>query len=119
MYLRDTTFNGNHYEVGLPWKEESFPHLSKLQNNQSIHNQCNRLTSFTSLFNRLKHDPSLLREYSAIIEEQIEQGIVEKKEIIQHSTIYLIMGLFEMVKIRQSYVHFFMNVPKESITNSL
>jgi len=30
------------------------------------------------LVNRLKHDPALLKEYNAIIEEQIKLGIVER-----------------------------------------
>ena len=32
----------------------------------------------TSLVNRLRHDPTLLKEFNAIIEEQIKQGIVER-----------------------------------------
>ena len=67
--LRDITFNGKRYEVGLPWKEEVF----SLSNDYEL--SYNRLTS---LVNRLKQDPTLLKEYNAIIEEQIEQGIVER-----------------------------------------
>jgi hypothetical protein len=67
--LRDITFNGKRYEVGLPWKEEVF----SLSNDYEL--SYNRLTS---LVNRLKQDPALLKEYNAIIEEQIEQGIVER-----------------------------------------
>lgn len=67
--LRDITFNGSRYEVGLPWKEET-PSLS---NDYEL--SYNRLTS---LGNRLRHDPTLLKEYNAIIEEQIKQGVAER-----------------------------------------
>ena len=67
--LRDITFNGKRYEVGLPWKEE----VPSLCNDYEL--SYNRLTS---LVNRLKQTPILLKEYNAIIEEQIEQGIVER-----------------------------------------
>ena len=46
--LRDITFNGKRYEVGLPWKEEVF----SLSNDYEL--SYNRLTS---LVNRLKQDP--------------------------------------------------------------
>jgi hypothetical protein len=55
--------------VGFPWKEE----VLSLSNDYEL--SYNRLTS---LVNRLKQDPTLLKEYNAIIEEQIEQGIVER-----------------------------------------
>ena len=67
--LRDITFNGKRYEVGLPWKEE----VPSLSNDYEL--SYNRLTS---LVNRLKQTPILLKEYNAIIEEQIEQGVVER-----------------------------------------
>ena len=62
-------FNGERYEVDLPWKENR-PVIS------SDYKLCvNRLKS---LQRRLLKDPELIQEYHRIIEDQISQGIVEK-----------------------------------------
>ena len=62
-------FNGECYEVELPWKENR-PVIS------SDYELCvNRLKS---LQRRLLKEPDLIQEYDRIIEDQISQGIVEK-----------------------------------------
>ena len=54
-------FNGQHYEVGLPWKEGCFPQ----SNNYGM---C--ATRLRSLHSKLKKEPKLLKEYDNIIQEQ-------------------------------------------------
>ncbi|XP_028400806.1 uncharacterized protein LOC114523939 [Dendronephthya gigantea] len=68
--VQDITFNGKRYEVGLPWNNDE---TAPLSNDYEL--SLNRLNS---LINRLKKDPNLFREYNAIIEEQIKEGIVEQ-----------------------------------------
>ena len=43
---------------------------------------------------------------------------LSKKKTIVERIVYLTMGLFEMIEIQQSFVYFFMTVPKKRITNS-
>jgi hypothetical protein len=59
--------------------------------------------------NRFKQDPTFLKEYNAIIEEQTEhrQGIVERVPVRKENnsaTHVPTMGLFEMIEIQQSFV---------------
>ncbi|XP_028403926.1 uncharacterized protein LOC114526512 [Dendronephthya gigantea] len=65
--VQDITFNGKRYEVGLPWNNDE---TAPLSNDYEL--SLNRL-----LINRLKKDPNPFREYNAIIEKQIKEGIVE------------------------------------------
>ena len=62
-------FNGERYEVELPWKENS-PVIS------SDYELC--VNCLKSLQRRLLKDPELIPEYDRIIEDQISQGFVEK-----------------------------------------
>ena len=62
-------FNGERYEVELPWKENR-PVIS------SDYDLC--VDRLKSLQRRLLKDPELIQEYHRIIEDQISQGIVEK-----------------------------------------
>eukprot|EP00112_Aurelia_sp_Birch-Aquarium-sp1_P000960 Seg1093.6 transcript_id=Seg1093.6/GoldUCD/mRNA.D3Y31 product="hypothetical protein" protein_id=Seg1093.6/GoldUCD/D3Y31 len=57
------------YETGLLWKSG---HAS-LPSNQS-----GSLGRLSGLVRKLKRDPALLEEYDQIIQEQLEEGIVEK-----------------------------------------
>ena len=62
-------FNGQRYEVPLPWRD-NHPAIS------SDYELCvNRLKS---LQRKLLKEPELIREYNQIIEEQLSKGIVEK-----------------------------------------
>ena len=62
-------FNGQRYEVPLPWRD-NHPATS------SDYELCvNRLKS---LQRKLLKEPELIREYNQIIEEQLSKGIVEK-----------------------------------------
>ena len=61
-------FNGQHYEVGQPWKEGCFPQ----SNNYGM---C--ATRLRSLHSKLKKEPKLLKEYHNIIQDQRKNGIVE------------------------------------------
>ena len=55
------------YEVLLPWRECHDP----LPTNYDLSRR------LTGLLHRLKQSPEILREYNAIIQTQLEQGIVE------------------------------------------
>ena len=62
-------FNGQRYEVPLPWRD-NHPTIS------SDYELCvNRLKS---LQRKLLKEPELIREYNQIIEEQLSKGIVER-----------------------------------------
>ena len=62
-------FNGQRYEVPLPWRD-NHPAIS------SDYELCvNRLKS---LQRKLLKEPELIREYNQIIEEQLSKGIVER-----------------------------------------
>ena len=62
------TFNGNKYEVPLPWKMFHKP----LQDN--FRNCKQRLSS---LFNKIKKQPKKLKEFDDIISSQIAENIIE------------------------------------------
>ena len=59
------------YEVSLPWQESHEP----LPDNIAL---CRR--RLQGLLRRLKREPDILREYNAIISEQLNRGIVEVVE---------------------------------------
>ena len=61
--------NGERYEIGLPWKDDSLPIPSHYQ--QSY----NRLRS---LHHELKKEPQVLQEYDKIIWEQLQTGVIEE-----------------------------------------
>lgn len=57
----DISFNGNFYEVGLPWKHDCQPSSDNWQ-------MCETRLKF--LHRKLKVQPALLSEYHNIIQEQ-------------------------------------------------
>ena len=61
-------FKNNRYDVSLPWKQF---HSLLLDNYALIKRR------LLKLLKHLRQDPSLLRDYNAIIQEQIEKGIVQ------------------------------------------
>ena len=61
-------FNGERYEVSLPWKEWRLP----LRDHREL---CHK--RLLSLLTRLRQTPKLLTEYNTIIQEHIDRGIVE------------------------------------------
>ena len=68
LFLSSISFDGTRYEVGLPWRDghPDVPnHLTMCQ------------TQLKLLQRRLCSKPELVQEYSRIIEEQINLGIVE------------------------------------------
>ena len=68
-FNENVSFNGERYEVNLPWLENR-PEIS------SDFELCvNRLKS---LQRRMLREPELIEEYNQIIEDQMRQGIVEK-----------------------------------------
>ena len=68
-FNKQVRFNGQRYEVPLPWRD-NHPAIS------SDYELCvNRLKS---LQRKLLKEPELIREYNQIIEEQLSKGIVEK-----------------------------------------
>ena len=65
----DIKYNGERYEVGLPWRADITEPLS------TDYLQC--LNRLKSLHARLKRDPDLLREYHNIIQEQLRADVIE------------------------------------------
>ena len=73
------TFKDGRYEVHLPWKEP----LPPLEDHYQM--SLNRLNS---LLRRLRSTLEFLREYNAVIQEQLAKGIVElvpESEVISQS----------------------------------
>ena len=68
-FIEDIAFDGQNYEVGLPWKDSSFP----VSNG---YDTCSK--RLQSLHRKLQADPVLLNEYNKIICDQIEAGIIER-----------------------------------------
>ena len=67
-FIRDIRFTGQRYEVGLPWKEER-PEIGA--DYELCHNR------LRSLYNKLKREPELLKEYDKSIQDQLASGIIE------------------------------------------
>ena len=68
--LKDAiSFNGQRYEVSLPWKEGHGP----LPNNYR-----NSLKRLKGQIEKLQNDPDVLKAYDAVIKEQAAVGIVER-----------------------------------------
>ena len=65
----DISFNGQHYETRLPWKEDCVP----TSNNYGM---C--VARLQSLHHKLKNEPNLLSDYDKIIREQEQAKIVER-----------------------------------------
>ena len=65
----DIKYNGERYEVGLPWRTDIAESLS------TDYLQC--LNRLKSLHARLKRDPELLHEYHNIIKEQLRAGVID------------------------------------------
>ena len=63
----EISFDGRHYETGLPWKEDCAP----ASNNYGM---CK--SRLRSLHHKLKSEPNLLSEYD--IQQQCQTGIVER-----------------------------------------
>ena len=63
------SFNGERYEVSLPWKESHEPLPINYRNS---------LKRLKGQIERLKNDPDVLKAYDAVIKEQAALGIVER-----------------------------------------
>ena len=61
-------FNGERYEVSLPWKVSHDP----LSDNYDL-----SLKRLVGLLKRLRQNPEILCQYDAVIHEQIQRGIVD------------------------------------------
>ena len=62
--------NNERYQVSLPWKDNIHEELS------SNYEMCK--TRLFSLFKRLKENPSLLRQYNEVFEQQLAEGVIER-----------------------------------------
>ena len=67
-FTQQISFNGERYQVRLPWKETHPP----LPDNLEL---CRR--RLTSLLKRLRQNPQLLADYNAVIKDQLKKGIIE------------------------------------------
>ena len=70
-FASSVKIKGGHYEVSLPWRECHDP----LPTNYDLSQKRLR-----GLLCRLKQSPEILKEYNAIIQNQLKQGIVEVVE---------------------------------------
>ena len=68
FFQNSVSFNENHYEVKLQWRREPI----ELTNSYELSKYW-----LYGLLNRLRQTPDLLKEYDAIIKEQLRQGIAE------------------------------------------
>ena len=81
----DIKFNGERYEVSLPWRSD-ISHESLSEN----YGMC--LTRLKALQSRLKRDPKLFSEYDAIFQDQLDKGIIEhvpNNQVSAENTHYL------------------------------
>ena len=62
--------NNERYQVILPWKDNIHEELN------SNYEMCK--TRLFSLFKRLKENPSLLRQYNEVFEQQLAEGVIER-----------------------------------------
>ena len=62
-------FKNGHYEVSLPWR----PLQKKLPSNFGLAKR-----RLEGLMTRLRHNPEVRREYHAVMQDQLRQGIIEK-----------------------------------------
>lgn len=68
-FQKKIEFKNGRYEVSLPWK----PLQKKLPSNFTLAKK-----RLLGLLNRLRHNPDIRREYQAVIQNQLQQGIVEE-----------------------------------------
>ena len=68
-FLQKISFDGQRYQVSLPWRENHPP----LPDNRELSQQ-----RLLSLLRRLYQNPKLLIEYDLIIKDQLNRGIVER-----------------------------------------
>ena len=67
-FVQQILFDGQRYEVSLPWKEHHLPLPDYLD-------LCRK--RLIGLIKRLKQTPQLLKKYDVIIRDQLDKGIVE------------------------------------------
>ena len=72
--LFDITFNGQRYELSLPWKAE----ISDLNDDYDL-----AFHRLKSLHFRLKQNPELLSEYDNIVKDQLANGVIEHVLILE------------------------------------
>ena len=72
-FLKNIKYEGNRYEVSLPWKEETDCNLLDVPTD---YNYCyNRLKS---LQHKLRKEPELLEGYNNTINDQFKMGVIEE-----------------------------------------
>ena len=84
-FVQQISFNGQRYQVSLPWKENTPP----LPDNLEL---CRR--RLDSLLRKLKQKPQLLAEYDYIIRDQLSRGIVEvvnDPSLSEHDRVHYIL----------------------------
>ncbi|XP_028417496.1 uncharacterized protein LOC114541899 [Dendronephthya gigantea] len=68
-FVDNISFSEGKYSVKLPWKESH-------DNLTSNYEMC--ISRLKGQVKKLKHDPALLNEYDAIIQQQLSSGVIEK-----------------------------------------
>ena len=68
-FKRTISFKESHYEVCLPWKS---PHVKPSTNRNLAKRR------LEGLLKKLHHLPEVLKEYHAVMQEQLRKGIIEK-----------------------------------------
>ena len=75
-FTQTIRFTGDHYQVYLPWKDDHPPLSNSLE-------LCQR--RLIGLLRRLRQNKDLITEYNAIIQDQLNRGIVEQVENTEHT----------------------------------
>ena len=68
-FKKTIIFKNGRYEVNLPWKSTQ----TRLPSNRDLAGR-----RLNGLLNRFSHHPEVLQEYHAVMQEQLQQGIIEK-----------------------------------------
>ena len=74
-FCNSLRFQNNRYEARLPWKSDH----PELEDNLKLSKQ-----RLIGLLSRLRRNPALIKEYNAIIQEQLHRGIVQP--VTDHET---------------------------------
>ena len=69
--MNDVQLKNGRYEVSLPWRE----YHESLPDNYDLSLRC-----LQGLLRRLRQDPAILKEYNAIIQDQLSKGVVERAD---------------------------------------
>ena len=91
-FKKTIMFKNGRYEVNLPWKSTQV----RLPSNRDLAGR-----RLNGLLKRLSHHPKVLQEYHTVMQEQLQQGIIEKVDETQQNTGRIVHYLPHHAVIRQ------------------